>query len=496
MTGGARLHAEEGFVDKRKQFQDLTDGYMEGRLSRRRFLQASGLLGLAGVASAIVAACSSTASPTAAPASAAPATAAPASAAAGPDFAAMAKKLGRPLRLHHDSAVGPLYEPYIKDFNAKYAPLQVETSYTTGDYHAITQTQLAGGSVDFDVLFADDGFAQKWFNAGWIRSLDDVEGVKDVLADLNPGIEKNCRTADGKLITLPYYRGIEVFIYNKEHLDKIGAAVPKTWDEFLDTCRQLKAKKVVDTPYSPFWCLQFQVIWTELIAESYSDGSGEFFDEKMKPIFKDDPVVISTLQRWNTMYKEGLIPQDVFTTDYGNIANIFAGAKSSFTIRYGPQLKQFTDPAQSKSASGAKNAPMPGKTGATLDRGAWWMMSSSTPDPQIAWQLMRYFAWKDKDGKPFFQKQLLAIDLGLQTAFASINNDPEVKAAWAKWCDADGLVAQIKNSRSGGQEVLADWYGEFQVKASELLQEAVRGTKPIQQALDEAAAFVTSKTGG
>ncbi len=90
----------------------------------------------------------------------------------------MAADLGRALRLHHDSAVGPLYEPYIKDFNTKYAPLQVETSYVTGDYPTLTQTQLAGGSVDYDVLFADDGFAQKWFDAGWIRALDDIDGSR------------------------------------------------------------------------------------------------------------------------------------------------------------------------------------------------------------------------------------------------------------------------------------------------------------------------------
>ena len=473
-------------MDKRAEFDQLTQEFMEGQLSRRRFLKASGLLGLGAVATAIVAACSNTAAPTAA------ATAAPA-AAAGVDLAAMATKLGRPLRLHHDAGVGPLYEPFIKDFNAKYVPLQVETSYVTGDYHQLTQTQLAGGSVEYDVLFADDGFAQKWFNAGWIRALDDIDGVKDVLADLNPGIEADCRTKDGALITLPYYRGIEIFMYNKAHLDKIGASVPKTWDEFLATCRELKAKNVAATPYSPFWTQQVQVIWTQLLAEAFSDGAGDFFDAGLKPIFKDDAVVTSTLERWKTLYKEGLVPQDVFTTDYGNVANIFAGGKSSFTIRYGPQLVQFTDPKQSKSAADAKNAPIPGKAGLTLDRGAWWMMTSSTPQPQTAWQLMRYFAWQDPKGVYYFQKNLLAIGLGLQTAFKSVNNDPEVKAAWAKWCDADLLQAQITKSKTVGPVVLASWYGEFQIKASQLLQEAVIGTLSIEEALGQAADYVTSK---
>jgi ABC-type glycerol-3-phosphate transport system substrate-binding protein len=472
-------------MDERGEFPFLARDFMEGRLTRREFLRASALLGLSGVAAAFVAACGASGT-TPVP------TVAATTASAAASAAAPSSKLNRPLRLHHDSAVGPLYEPYIADFNKRYAPLQVETSYVTGDYPVLTQAQLAGGNVDYDILFADDGFAQKWFNAGWIRALDDIDGIKDLLADLQPGIEANCRTPDGKLITVPYYRGVENFIYNKEHLDKINATVPKTWDEFVATCTELKAKGVTDTPYSPFWGLQFTLIWTELNAEVFSDGGGPFFDDKLKPVFKDDPVVASTLERWKGLLSKGLVPQDVFTTDYGGTANIFAGAKSSFIIRYGPQLKQFTDPAQSKSASGAKNAPMPGKTGTTLDRGAWWMMTSSTPDPQTAWQLMKYLAWKDKDGVYYFSKNLLAINLGLQTAYSAVNNDPEVKAAWSKWCDADVLLAQIKNSKSLGPVVLAEWYGDFTIKVSSILQDAVRGTKPIPQALSEAAALVPS----
>ena len=479
-------------MDDRSQFQGLTREFMEGRLSRRNFLKAAGLLGLGTVATAIVAACSSSA--TAVPSVGGGATSAPGAAPSlgvtADELSAMAKGLGRAIRLHHDSAVGPLYAPFVADFNKRYAPLQVETSYVTGDYPTLTQAQLAGGNVDYDVLFADDGFAQSWFNAGWTRSLDDIDGVKDVLADLLPGIEANCRTPDGKLIVLPYYRGVENFIYNKAHLDQINATVPTTWDEFVATCQELKAKGVTSTPYSPFWGLQFTLIWTILNAEVFSDGGGPFFDASLKPVFKDDPVVVSTLQRWNKLFTSGLVPQDVFTTAYGDTANIFAGGKSSFIIRYGPQLKQFTDPTQSKAAAGVKNAPMPGKTGATLDRGAWWLMTASTPQPQTSWQLMRYLAWKDKDSQYYFAKNLLAIGLGLQTPFAEVNNDPEVKAAWAKWCDADVLLGQIKNSKSLGPVVQASWYGNWTIKVSSILQDAVRGTTPIQQALNDAAALV------
>ncbi len=48
------------------------------------------------------------------------------------------------------------------------------------------------------------------------------------------------------------------------------------------------------------------------------------------------------------MYEERLVPQDVFTTSYGDLANIYAGGKSTFTIRYGPQVKAFRDPKSSR----------------------------------------------------------------------------------------------------------------------------------------------------
>ncbi len=389
--------------------------------------------------------------------------------------------------------MGPLYEPYVQDFNKRYAPLQLETSYVTGDYAPLTQTQLAGGNVDYDVLFADDGYSLKWFNAGWVRALDDIPETKDVLADMDPGLESSCRSPEGKLVTLPYYRGVELFIYNKEHLSTINRSVPKTWDEFLDTARELKAKKVVTTPYSPFWSPQFLELWYMLVTEANSDGAGPFFDDNFKPLFADDPVVASTLERWKVIYKEGLVPADIFTTDYGGITSIFAGGKSSFTVAYGPELKGYQDPKNSTVAGKAGNVMLPGKTGTTISFGAWWMMTSSTPDPQTAWQLLRYLAWKDKDGQYYFGKNLLAKELGLQTAFSAVNNDPEVKASWATWSDADALIAQAKNSRSLGPVALAEWYPDFATNAIQLFQDAIRGTKPVPQAIKEAADYATSK---
>lgn len=400
----------------------------------------------------------------------------------------------RPLRLHHDAGVGPLFEPYITDFNERYGPTRVETSYVTADYVGVTQTQLAGGSVDYDVLFADDGYALRWFNNGWISDLSDIDGIDAVLQDISPSLQESLRAPSGELIILPYYRGVELFIYNAEHLDQIGAQPPDTWDEFVDTCRELKGRGVTRTPFSPFWPLDPPgSIWTLFSAEATSAGAAPLFDEALQPNFAQDPAVVRTLERWRLMYEEELVPRDIFTTAYGDIVNIFAGGQSTFTIRYGPQLKGFADPEQSRVASVVRNALMPGETATTLDRGAWWMMTQSTPDRDVAWTLLEYLAHKDSDGAFYVPSNLIAVDLGLQTPYDTVNRSPRVVKAWSEWANTDLLLAQLDNARSLGPVVSQEWYGDFIAEAGRLFQDATRGAISVTDALTQAAAFVDER---
>ncbi len=84
------------------------------------------------------------------------------------------------LAMHHDASLGPLFKPYVDDFNKRYHPLSLGTSYVTSDYAGTTNTQLAGGGVDYDVLFTDAGYAQLWFDTGWIQKLGDFPGAAEL----------------------------------------------------------------------------------------------------------------------------------------------------------------------------------------------------------------------------------------------------------------------------------------------------------------------------
>ncbi len=396
------------------------------------------------------------------------------------------------LALRHDVAVGPLLEPYVQDFNNRY-PYELGTSYPPQDYIATTQTQFAGGSVDFDVLFADEGLTQRWYDNGWIRKIDDLPEFAEVMAEIPADLQPTLQVADGSTVALPYYRGFEIFVYNAAHLDQIGATPPKTWDEFVETCRKLKTDGVSETPFSPFWTADFGMIWYEFMSEMMSETTNPMFGDDLSPAFATDPVATSTLQRWQTLYNEELVPQDIFTTPYGDIVNIFGGGRSTFTQRYAPQLVGWKDPEQSTVADQVRNVVSPGATGATINFGANWVMAAATEHPNEAFELMKYFAWKDIDGDYYFAKNFLA-GLGLSSPYEAVNNDPAIKEAWSAWADIDQLNGQLSRSRSLGLAVNQVWYRDLTDMGIPLVQDMARGAKDIAEGLEEIAAFVTEKT--
>ncbi len=402
-------------------------------------------------------------------------------------------ELDRPLRIHHDAALGPAFAPYVKEFNKLYAPLTLATSYVPQDYIGTTQTQLAGGNVDYDVLFSDPGYLEKWYQAGWIRELDDLPGAADVVKAMRPDLTELLYAADGKLVALPYYVGTDVFIYNSEYLDKIGAGVPIDWDEALEQARELKSKGIVDTPYSPWWIKEFSLVYYAFLDVAIAEGAAPFFDEDFAPQFKDDPVPLKVLELWKTFYDEGLVPKDIFTTDYGSISNVFGGGKSAFTHQVAAELIGFSDPKNSKVAGSVENGLMPGSTHNTLSFVANWYMTASTPSPEDAWKLMQYLAAKDVNDEFYVPKNLIAIDLGSGTPYEEVNGAPEVVKTWRAWSDVDLLLKQIEKSETMGPVVNQAWFPAYLEVISGLLQEAILGSKSPEDALSEAADFVDSK---
>lgn len=435
--------------------------------SRRSFLKTSALVGIVGAGSSgVLASCSSSGAKTASDMS---------------------------MEMHHDAAVGPLFKPYVDYFNTEYKPLSLGTSYVAQDYLTVTNQQLAGGNASYDVLFADEGYLESWSKNQWVKPLESNSGLDKLVADMNPGVADSLKGPDGKIYALPYFQGAEIFAVNTAHLDKIKAKAPGTWAEFVEQARELKSKGVTTTPYSPYWIKYAFLMWHQFAAETASDGGGELFDKDSKPNLVDNPVARATLERWRTLYSEGLVPKDLFTTDYGGLTNIFGGGKSSFSMRYQAQIVGWKDPKQSPAASSITNVVMPGSTHQTHSFGASWMMSYATADPKNAWTVLDYLGGAGKDGSYRVPKELVATTLGLSSGYKSVDSDPAVLKSWSAWADVKALTEQLGNAVHLGPVTSKAWYPKFADLACATLQEVVLGKKAVDVGLKQLSEFSTSQ---
>lgn len=471
-------------IDPRPRGVTSPDPVQGPRLSRRRLLRVGLGAGLLAAGTPLLPGCVR-------PQQAAGPAAGPSGTAAGAGDGGQEGAV-RPVALRHDIAIGPTFEPYVAYFNEQY-DIELTTAYAPTDYFGTTVAQLAGGSVDYDVMLTSVTDVQAWYRNGWTRALDDFPGVDEILAEIPEEILAEHRAPDGTLIALPYYRGNELFCSNARHLEEAGLAYPETWDDFVTACQGLRSAGVVDTPYSPFWTSEATLLWYSFTAELFSDGAPAPFDGALRPTFTTDPATVRTLERWRTLYADGLVPADVFTTSIGDTVNVFGGGRSSFTMRYGAQLVGWADPEQSSAAPDVRNGLIPGSTHETINWGAMWTMAAASPVPDDAWELMRYLSWQDTAGEYHVPKRCIAIDLGLLTPYEEVNEDPEVRAAWSQWADVDTLLEQLQRSRSRGSIETQVWYADFLDTFQPILQDVIRGDREIDSGLDEVADFVAEQ---
>lgn len=412
----------------------------------------------------------------------------------GSDGSGEGEKLTRALGMHNNAAIGPQLEPFIDKFNKDYAPLSARASLVTGDYIPLTEQQLAGGDVEYDVLYSDEGTLESWYQNGWIRPIEGQDGVDELLANFTPAFEQMTRASDGKLVALPCFQYIETFVVNQAHLEEIGAKAPESWDEFVEQCRELKAKGVTQTPYSPFWNKYAFLIWHMFAAETASDGAEPLFGDDFAPNFATDPVCISTLERWRLLYEEGLVAKDVLTSDSGAMINAFAGGKSSFTMHNQYHLHvEWANPDFAKVADQVSNALIPGSTHVTHTLQGFWYMVASTPEPDKAWQLLDFFGGAGKAGDYHVPKEFMALGLGGSSGYVSVDSSDEVQKAWSEWSDEALLLEQVEKSRALGPVINAAWYPGFLSRISTALQTVITGDKSPQEGLKEVADYVDAE---
>lgn len=223
---------------------------------------------------------------------------------------------------------------------------------------------------------------------------------------------------DNKLYSFPFCKSVLMLYFNKTVLEEAGIQQPpKTWDEFIDQCRQIKAR-------TGKFAHAISVDCSTIDGMIYSLG-GEVVTGKQTHF--DSPQALRVFQIYDILIKEELAFQ-IPPRSYDDEA-AFAQDRIAFAIRSSsgraPVARLFDD---QQHKWGMAVIPQADPTDPhTVLFGPNICIFNTTPQHQrVAWEFIKFFTSSDTTVR-------WALGTGYVPIRQSAADDPRMKAFWDEW---------------------------------------------------------------
>jgi multiple sugar transport system substrate-binding protein len=340
------------------------------------------------------------------------------------------------------------------------------------------QTKIMGG-IQMDVFYNFRYNTSKFYYAGWARRLDDLPGADQVLADMFPNAVPLFTAQDGALICLPYFNAVHMLYFNKSYVEQAGfSGPPKTRQEVYDQCKKIKEAGLASIPYAAYWVKEFceEYLMVYLLADGIKP-----FDEKYDPVWKDHSEADDMFDWWQAMYQDELTSPTMLTDQVTQVVTTMQEGQAAFFTLHHYFLKGIREAGAKESANVYLSDYMPGKTGQTFLMGEVIQMSARPTSLSAAWELMKFYGWKDQDGQMRTFKEW-AKAAALACPYPSFFEDKEVQEAYGSFYDFKMLVDVFQNRSDPVQARNATWYPEFQTFVGDTIHELLQGKKTGKEA--------------
>ena len=344
------------------------------------------------------------------------------------------------------------------------------------------QTKIMGG-VRMDVMYNFRWNQLRWYQVGWARSMSGMPGADKLVDDIIESARPAYHTADGELISLPYFMSAFVVMYNPELLKQAGYDhYPKTKDELYKMSRSLKGMGV-NCPYVAFWCKDFvdRYFFIYLISEGI-----EVFDGNFNPVFQNNPETEKVMDWWVKMFKEGLTSPTILTDTPTDQVIMLQEGRSAFFNLHVYFLKGIREAGAKESSNIILGPQIPGKTGMTLQIGEVVQLGGNTPDPDRAWELIKFYSWKNKDGE-YYVPRTWALEAGLLVPYKGFFKDQEIIDSFKEWIDWDLMLDIIENKSKIETVRMQVWYPDWRTESSTVLHKMILGDIPVKDAIQQVA---------
>jgi raffinose/stachyose/melibiose transport system substrate-binding protein len=146
------------------------------------------------------------------------------------------------LHVSENPAQRAVWDKIASDYNAAHPGVKVEFKYLENEaFKAKLPTMLQSADSRPELFYSWGG--------GVMQAQDRAGFLKDITADVAPWEGALAQTSndafkvDGKVVGVPFEVGEVAFYYNKKLFEKAGLKAEdiKTWDDFLDAVKKLKA---------------------------------------------------------------------------------------------------------------------------------------------------------------------------------------------------------------------------------------------------------------
>ncbi len=349
---------------------------------------------------------------------------------------------------------GDLLRAIIADFNTSHPGMPLEAQYS-GGYSEINRKVSA--SIQARTLPAMavgyQSMTVEYVLAGAVTELDTfisdpAIGLSSAdLADFFPAFIETNRYPDfgGKMYSFPFCKSVLMMYFNKRVLQEAGiSAPPATWAEFLEQCRQIKAKTG-------------KFAYAANIDASTIDGMifsmGSDVVDGRTTLF-DSPAALEVFELLETLAKEQLayhIPPESYDD-----RDAFAQDRIAFVFRSSSH-RAYVDRLMENARDRWGMARIPQKDPANPRTVLYGPNISifKVPEEQQrrAWEFVRYFTSRDVTVR-------WALGTGYLPVRKSAAEHPDMKAFWDEWeynrAAFDCLPFAISEPNLGGWQEVRD----------------------------------------
>ena len=289
------------------------------------------------------------------------------------------------------------YAQYFVDavaaFEKEHPDIKIEMENVSDEAIKDKLSVMASGEQMSDIFFSWTGERVKRFARNDLV-LDLTSYLKDdsAWADSFLPAFLNNATYDGKTYAIPFRSSIMYFVYNKKVFDEHKLEVPKTWDEFIAICDQLKKTDVTpiafgnsQTWYSTWWIglMNAMMVPADVMNKDYTPETGEF----------TDPAYTEAVQTFLDMNKKGYFGDNVNAKDYYEVREGFCAGKYAMMLDATAQFTQFDDGMGAENWGYFKVPVMEGAAGdpGTIGGGGEaWMISKTCKHPEEAITFLKF----------------------------------------------------------------------------------------------------------